>query len=154
MGWFLDTRLIRPLFLFQRDHATLNNSTKHIPTWNPKQPVLNGCLVKLHVKIWFIIQLKQPFINGWLAIRFQANVETGNQPMAVTRLNCIFPQIIQQFPGTRNIYLYNNDWSTNPPPPNPYPPRNKGLRAGLIKGNHWLLRLYFWGGTLGGGLVD
>ena len=38
-------------------------------TWNPKQPVFNGCLVKqpfFYVKIWFIIQLKQPIQNGWL----------------------------------------------------------------------------------------
>ena len=34
-------------------------------TWNPKQPVLDGCLVISNhfpfVKVWFIIQLKQPF---------------------------------------------------------------------------------------------
>ena len=29
-------------------------------------------------------------------------------------------------------------------------PRNKGLIAGLIKGNQWLISPYFWGGTLGG----
>ena len=34
-------------------------------------------------------------------------------------------------------YLYMHSWSTNPltvPPP-----RNKGLKAGLINGNQWLL---------------
>ena len=41
--------------------------------------------------------------------------------------------------------------STGPPPPGHVPPpRNKGLIAGLIKGNHWLISPdnkagYFWG---------
>ena len=44
-----------------------------------------------------------------------------------------------------------------PTPPGPRtPPRNKGLIAGLIKGNQWLISPdhkagYFWGGYVRGG---
>ena len=47
-------------------------------------------------------------------------------------------------------------WLFNQPPPGPRtPPRNKGLIAGLIKGNQWLISpkkkaLFLRGGTLGG----
>ena len=67
------------------------------------------------------------------------------------------------------LYINNGDelptstgdhgYSTNPPLTYP-PPRNKGLIAGLIKGNQWLISPdhkagYFWGGVRGpGGLVD
>ena len=50
-------------------------------------------------------------------------------------------------------------WSTNPPQRTP-PPRNKGLIAGLIKGNQRFMSPdhkagYFWGGYVArGGLVD
>ena len=43
-----------------------------------------------------------------------------------------------------------------PTPPKGTPPRNKGLIAGLIKGNQWLIRPdhkagYFWGGYVAWG---
>ena len=42
-----------------------------IDAWNPKHPVLNGCLVKQPFSItrFGIIQLKQPFINGCLGFQ-------------------------------------------------------------------------------------
>ena len=45
------------------------------------------------------------------------------------------------------------DWPQGnlPPPGHVPPPRNKGLIAGLIKGNQWLISLISGGGTLGGG---
>ena len=55
----------------------------------------------------------------------------------------------------------NHGYSTNPPPGHVPPPRNKGLIAGLIKGNQWLISPdhkagHFWGGyvALGGGWLN
>ena len=42
-------------------------NVKNITTWNSKQPFLmdgNGETTTFHVKIWFIIQLKQPLKSG------------------------------------------------------------------------------------------
>ena len=36
----------------------------------------------------------------------------------------------------------------------PTPLRNQSLIAGLLKGNQWLIKPYFWGGTLGGRLTS
>ncbi len=61
-------------------------------------------------------------------------------------------------PWKKNTHGY----STKPPPGHVPPPRNKGLIAGLIKGNQWVFISpdhkagYFWGDIRGirGGLVD
>ena len=52
--------------VFQKENINI------IPTWNPKQPFINRCLVKqpFPMQRLGIIQLKQPFINGCLG--FQA----------------------------------------------------------------------------------
>ena len=51
------------------------------------------------------------------------------------------------FPGMFVFKLFqalNNSWLFNHPPPNVPPPRNKGLIAGLIKGNQWLISPCRW----------
>ena len=55
-------------------------------------------------------------------------------------------------PCLKNSSAFLFGYSTNPP--KTYPPRNKGLIAGLIKGNQWLKALFLGGGSFGGGTLD
>ena len=62
--------------------------------------------------------------------------------------------IINHPPSTLN---FSHGWSTGACPGHVPLPRNKGLIAGLIKGNQWLISPdhkagYFWGGTWPGGV--
>ena len=48
-------------------------------SWNPKQPFINGCLVKQPFSIYRfgIIQLKHPFINGCLGFQVVMGIESS-----------------------------------------------------------------------------
>ena len=118
---------------------------------NPKQPFINGCFS------WMIPNLyigngcftKHPFINGCLGFQVVLYEKIGD--------------IVQT--GVRNqikkSILENESWLVNQPPLTYPPPRNKGLIAGLIKGNRTVFispdhkgpRLFLGGGYVrpGGG---
>ena len=52
-----------------------NDSLIHWFTWNPKDPLLNGCLVK---QVCFIIRLKQPQTSGCLGFFWQKKVQPNS----------------------------------------------------------------------------
>ena len=90
-----------------------------------------------------------------------------------TSLYRIFVSVRTATPGDVAIFRHKLQWKSlrlggnqlfswlvnQTPPGHVPPPRNKGLIAGLIKGNQWLISPdhkagYFCGGYGGGGLVD
>ena len=78
------------MFLYQRPQKETTIQTT-MGSWNPKQPFINGCLVKQPSFMqWFgIIQLKHPFINGCLG--FQDSIlsnPTSNTSSATDRALC------------------------------------------------------------------
>ena len=96
--------------------------------------------------------LNWTMFSSWHIYIYTSTFKSGCQMVPFKRVSCftIPKRVFHWHPGLKvllfgNIYIYVtvlkavcHGYSTNPPGPRT-PPRNKGLIAGLIKGNQWLI---------------
>ena len=121
---------------------------------NPKMMVLEH---DLRIQLWLFLCS----ISGGLYWSFVGHLVTSCCAFRCmqTQLHWL-RQFISTWVGTVGTVYIHGSWLFNHPPPLTYPPSgNKGLIAGLIKGNQWLISsdhkaLFIGWGSFGGGTLD